>query len=135
MSRNNGCRLKGFVLVLENERPATVNKFYEGMHWSKRKAEADRVHARVQAACTEWKARMRKALPRFEHGARVIVTAYFQKRPLDCSNIAGKLYEDGLVRDGVLPSDDWRHVREFVTRSRLDRERPRVEIIVEPMGE
>jgi hypothetical protein len=131
-NRKNGYSLKGFVLILENERPISNNKFYEGMHWAERKAEADRVHARVQAACASWKAKMGRPLPRFEHGARVIITAYFEKRPLDSSNIAGKLYEDGLVRAGILPNDDWKHVTELCTRSRLDKERPRVEIIVEP---
>jgi hypothetical protein len=98
----NGCGLKGFVLILENERPISNNKFYEGMHWAERKAEADRVHARVQAACASWKAKMGRPLPRFEHGARVIITAYFEKRPLDSSNIAGKLYEDGACAGGHL---------------------------------
>jgi hypothetical protein len=131
-NRKNSCGLKGFVLILENERPISNNKFYEGMHWAERKAEADRVHARVQAACASWKAKMGRPLPRFEHGARVIITAYFEKSPLDSSNIAGKLYEDGLMRAGILPNDDWQHVTELCLRSRIDRERPRVEIIVEP---
>jgi hypothetical protein len=112
------------TIVLEGEKPISWNKMYSGLHWSDRKAEVDRVHLAVRAALDpDW--------PMFSGPVAIIVTAYFKNRriQLDCSNIAAKLYEDGLI--GWLIEDDGpKYVQSMTTISLVDRIRPRVEIEV-----
>ena len=66
---------------------------------------------------------------------RITVTAYYKTRPHDASNIPLKLYEDGLVAAGILTDDSPVFVDETVTRSRVDKQRPRVEIEIETIGD
>jgi hypothetical protein len=100
------------------------NKFYSGIHWSKRKKEADRVHLAVRSAIDpNW--------PMFKYRVEIEVRVYFRNLAvmLDWANIPAKLYEDGLI--GWLIKDD---SPEFVVGGRvyslLDRVNPRVEIDV-----
>lgn len=96
------------------------NKFYSGMHWSKRKAEADRVHLLVRSAIDpNW--------PMFEAPVEIRITAYFDSRPTDASNICGKIFEDGLV-GWLIKDDSPEYVKSFTTASRIDPDNPRVEI-------
>lgn len=119
--------MKSLVLVLEGERPVSWNTFYAGRHWSWRKREAERVHMLVRCACTRWQALMRRKLPKFSR-AKLTMIVYFKDHPLDASNICVKLYEDGLVRTGVLPSDKWDVVTSVTTMSKKDAQHPRVEL-------
>ena len=65
----------------------------------------------------------------FESPVDITVTVYFKHRPLDPCNIPAKLYIDGLL--GVwLEDDSPRYVSSVTTRSRVDRDNPRVEITV-----
>lgn len=115
-------------LVLDGERPPSWNQFYACGHWSIRKAAKDRVTLRVRAA-----------LPRavvdgvgfpVVGPVRITVAAYFARRPLDVDNVCTKLYVDAL-KNWVIVDDDPAYVVAVVPVVRVDRERPRVEIIVE----
>lgn len=112
------------LIVLEGARAPSWNQMYAGVHWSKRKKMADEAHWQVRAA-----------LPRdyelFLRPVDITVTSYFESRALDCDNIAAKLYIDGLIGH-VLRDDSPRYVSAVTTRSRVDRERPRVEIEITP---
>ena len=114
-------------IVLDGERPQSLNKIYSGVHWTKRKAEADRVHTLVRAA-------LPLVYKPFDVPVRIVVTAYFKNRPLDASNIFAKVYEDGLVGH-LLVDDSPQYVTEIATRSRVDRKNPRVEIEIIPDGD
>jgi hypothetical protein len=112
------------TLVLEGEQPMSWNKIYAGLHWSNRKTEARRVHMAVRTALDpDW--------PMFDGPVAITVTAYFKNRrlQLDASNIAAKMYEDGLI-GWLIEDDSPQYVRSMTTISLLDRERPRVEIEV-----
>jgi hypothetical protein len=112
------------ILILEGEKPISWNKMYSGLHWSNRKIEVDRVHMAVRGALDpDW--------PMFSGSVAITITAYFKNRrlQLDASNIAAKLYEDGLI--GWLIKDDGsKYVKSMKTVTLIDRERPRVEIEV-----
>ena len=111
-------------LVLEGERPCSWNKFYSGMHWRKRATEADRVHVIVRAAIDP------DTVQLFDAPAHITVTAYFKNRPLDPDNICAKLYVDGLTR-WLIVDDSPQYVASVTTISRVDKARPRVEIVCE----
>ncbi len=120
---------KSFLLILEDERPSSVNAYYSGRHWGWRMRETKRVFGVVQAACAQWKAKMRRPLPRFSN-VRIVAKGYFSHHPLDASNICIKPYEDALRRLGIIPDDDYTHVRSVTLESRVDKEHPRLEIHV-----
>jgi len=109
-------------IILNNERPMSWNKIYAGQHWSVRKEEADRVHLMIKAA-----------LGRLEYiinsPVKIVITAYFENRPLDPDNIASKFYIDGLK--GLIKDDRWCDVLSVTTISRKDPNKPRVEIEIE----
>lgn len=107
---------------------------YSGVHWSKRKAEADRVHQLVKYS----QATLQLAggasivvpvyrLEQFDLLVDIQVTAYFDKRPLDADNICSKLYIDAL-KGFVLINDTPKYLRSVTTRSVTDKENPRLEI-------
>jgi len=121
-------RLKNghYHLVLDGERPTSLNKFYTGMNMHARRRLAKRVHDLVLvAARTQLSKPVKPISP-----ALVLVTAYFDKRPYDPDNVAAKPYIDGLVHAGLLAGDSPKHIHEVRLRSRIDRERPRTEIEV-----
>jgi len=112
------------LIVLKGERPSfSWNQYYAGMHWTKRKKEADRVHEVVQAN-----------LPRpcmvYEVLVSVTVTVWFEKNPFDSDNIPAKLYVDGL-RGHLLVDDDRRYVKSVKTEAAVDKRNPRTEILIE----
>lgn len=110
------------TLMLEGEQPMSWNKMYAGLHWSDRKAEADRVHLAVRVAIDPNE-------PMFDKPVSITIRAYFKNRrlQLDASNIAAKLYEDGLI-GWLIKDDSPQYVRSMTTVSLLDRQNPRIEI-------
>lgn len=110
------------IIRLDGERPLSWNRFYAGMHWSERQAQIGVARILVLNALPV------EALM-FERPVDIIITAYFNSRPQDPDNICSKLYIDALV--GRLIEDDTpTHVASVTTRSRIDKEKPRVEIEV-----
>ena len=110
-------------IVLQDERPISWNEMYSGIHWTKRKEEADRVHQLVFYALKE------APLWRFYNEDRVDIhiTAYFKCRPQDPDNICSKMYIDGLIGNAIV--DDTREfVRKVTVQSEIDKDNPRVEI-------
>lgn len=117
-------------LILHGERPMSVNKIYAGTHWTQRRNEAQRVHDVVFYELRKlWQHRKIKT-PIFTEKVTIVVTAYFAHHPLDASNIPGKIYEDGL-KGYVIADDTLLHVDSMMTRSRMDKQNPRVEIEIE----
>lgn len=120
------------IIILEGERPMSWNTMYAGAHWSKRKAEADRVHELVWAYIKEtnyfgaWKEKVESGKA---GRVDIHITAYFKNRELDPDNICSKMYIDGLI--GNLIEDDTRErVRKVTVQSEIDCDNPRVEIEV-----
>ena len=87
----------------------SLNKWYAGTHWSKRRKMADEFHWVVAAMRKECDLKPR-LFP-----VRMTYKFYFQGRALDTSNCAAmvKLLEDGFVKAGVLPGDGPAYVREI----------------------
>lgn len=111
------------VVILDGERPPSWNKFYAGSHWRERKRDADRIHWLVIAALDGRPARIVKPV-------EIVITAYFKGRQFDPCNVPAKIYIDGLVQAGLLVNDTPRYVDSVTTRSRKDKDRPRVEIVI-----
>jgi len=109
-------------IVLPGERPQSWNLYYAGSHWSKRKSEADRVHKVVRAALTG------DETP-YEKPVDIWVYAYFDKKPLDSSNVCVKFYEDSL-KGWLIEDDSPRYVRGVHAMSLIDKKNPRVEIVI-----
>lgn len=65
----------------------------------------------------------------FKEPVDITVTVYFKSHPQDPDNICTKLYIDGLVGH-IIEDDSPRYVSSVMSRSRIDKERPRVEIEV-----
>ncbi len=113
------------TLILDGERPISWNQYYSGKHWSKRKAEADRVHMLVRSAIDP-------DCQIFNCPVDLEIRAYFKSKPQDASNICAKVYEDGLI-GWLLEDDSPEFVRSMTTVSLVDRKQPRVEIEIKPI--
>jgi Holliday junction resolvase RusA-like endonuclease len=116
------------TLTLPDERPISWNAFYAGAHWSKRKAEKDRVWLAVRASFPRavvdgvgWPASRR---------VRIEVTVYVKDKPMDADNVCTKLYVDAL-KGWAIPDDDGKWVETVIPRVRVDKANPRVEIRIE----
>jgi hypothetical protein len=115
-------------IVLPNERPMSWNDFYSNKHWSRRAAEAKRVHELLWYAIPYHQKKI------FTERVSIFMVAYFKDHPQDSSNICVKLYEDGLKN--ILIKDDSRQYVGFViTRSEVDLKHPRVELTIVPDSE
>lgn len=109
---------------MRDERPLSWNRFYAGMHWTKRSDEARRVKALVLAELLEAEHRA------FQGPVDITVTAFFKNRPQDPDNICSKVYIDALI-GRILLDDGHSHVNSVTTRSRIDKKKPRVEIEIQ----
>lgn len=88
----------------------SLNQWYSGGHWSKRKKVADEWHDAVWAVMREKKIKPITDFP-------ISVTyRFYMKRLLDPSNTitAPKLIEDGLVKAGIIPDDTARYIGRIV---------------------
>lgn len=107
-------------IVLEGERPYSWNKYWSGMHWSKRSAEKDRVKLLVRAE-------LDPSVQMFAQPVEVRVRAFFKGNAQDCSNICVKPYEDAII-GWLIEDDSPEYVTAVHVESRKDNKRPRVEI-------
>lgn len=112
-------------IIFKNERPVSLNMWYSGIHWSKRKQEADRIHALCKYT-------VKKNL--FKKPVDIIITGYFKNKPLDPDNITSKLWIDGL-KGRVIVDDTMQYVSSVITRSRIDKNEPRIEIDITEVEE
>lgn len=111
-------------LILLGERPMSWNKFYSGMHWSKRDAEVTRVHQLIRSSLTGSQLKMIN----WQYPVAITMTIYFKNRPQDASNICAKLYEDGLVLAKIIKDDNPACVISMTTISKVDKDNPRLEV-------
>ena len=114
-------------IVLQDERPISWNTFYAGVHWSKRKEEADRVHSLVWLELHGYFPETSEDVVMFDNRVDIHVTTYFKNRPQDPDNICVKPYIDGLIGD-VIVDDTREFVRKVTVQSEIDKDNPRVEI-------
>lgn len=118
--------MKKIRIILKGERPQSWNKHWSGQHWAKRKEEADRVHTLVRAEIDPDEARV------FEFPVRITVSCWFKSKAQDAGNICTKPYIDALI-GWYIHDDSQYYVPEVVTRSYIDKRRPRLEIEIEEL--
>jgi hypothetical protein len=101
----------------------TLNSFYAGMHWSKRKRIVDQWHTIVWVELLRQHGSDR---PSFNTPVTITVTGYGTRPPdPDGMAAAAKLVIDGLCIAGVLQDDTYLHVDEVRLRSRkADKKHP-----------
>lgn len=114
-----GIRTSPVTLTIFHRSPSW-NQIYASSNWTKRKEMVDKVHADVR-----WTLSHQGVDAEFFRGTvDVSVVAYFDKYPLDSSNIPSKIYEDALK--GYLFKDDSikyvRWVNTLSTRSKTGRD-------------
>ena len=115
-------------ITIEDYRPPSWNRFYSGMHWAKRKVLADEAHLLVLLS-------VRDQCPdadMFSECVDIEMVTYFKNRPQDTDNLTAKLLIDGLRHAGILSDDTPQQVASVTTRSRVDKEFPRVTIQITP---
>lgn len=117
-------------IVLEGERPVSWNHLYSGMHPMERTKLAHEKHGRMHRAIWAMQPRPKP----FTVPVTVTIVAYFDKRPLDADNITLKFYLDGM-KGSVIHDDSPKYVESVTCISRIDRKRPRIDILVEPVKE
>ena len=124
------------TITLDGERPISWNIFNARAHWSRRKEENDRVHKLVQYSVLNIAvhAQLSRKDLLFADAVDITISSYFKNRPLDPDNICAKLYIDAL-KGLVIQDDNPKFVRSVTTRSLVDKENPRVEIVVEEVRE
>ena len=107
-------------IVLDGERPFSWNKYWSGMHWSKRSAEKDRVKLLVRSE-------LEPSVQMFTDPVEIHVRAFFKGNVQDCSNVCIKPYEDALI-GWLIEDDSPAHVTAVRVESHKHNKRPRVEI-------
>ena len=100
-------------------------------HWGQRKHHVDRVYALVGdlVASEGWQ-------PPAMHRARVTYTVFFPRGGRhDPDNLSPKFLSDSLVAAGVVEDDDFEHMEPRVVSGGVDREAPRIEVLVEEVAD
>jgi len=111
-------------ITLKDHRAVSWNKIYAQGHWTTRKKLADEIHFRVKIAC--------KGVKRISKRVDILIVAMFKgKRALDSSNICLKLYEDGLVKAGVIDDDSPKYVRMVTSESVPEMKKDSVNIFID----
>lgn len=114
---------KPIKLVLENTRPYSWNMVAR-LHWTQYDQLMAQHHWLMRSVLTT-------TVDYFTEPVDIRVVSYFDKRPYDPSNVAVKLYEDGL-KNFVIVDDSPKYVRRVSSECHIDRQRPRVEIFIDP---
>lgn len=116
-------------LVIPGELP-TMNEIVEvsKQHWSKY-SKMKRVHTGFVA----WVAKSLPDLPPADY----IITWYCKDKRQDKDNImAGqKFIFDGLMAAKKLKNDGWKQVRNVEHRFEVDKQNPRVEVVIRAVGD
>ena len=79
-----------------------------------------------------WEAKAQK-IKKFTKPVYMRYTWYCKDTRTDKSNISAtgrKFIEDGLVLAGVLQGDGWKHIEGFSDEFKIDKDRPRVEVLL-----
>lgn len=115
-------------IVLVGENPASWNKYWAGVHWTKRKADRDRIHLLVREQIDPETAKM------FDVPVHIHINVWFKNKvvQLDAQNICNKPYIDAL-QGWYIEDDGPDHVPYFTSASFIDRRRPRLEIEIHPL--
>lgn len=116
------------AISLVDERPMSWNKMYSGIHWTKRKKEADRVHELIKTIVGDYY-NIKNQEAMFTGIVKIVINTYFKNRPLDSDNVCTKFYIDGL-KGILIKDDDIRYVSGVTSNVFIDKENPRVEIII-----
>ena len=122
-------RTEPLTIVLEGERPDSINQFYAGMNYYHRTRVVKRAKERLIAELLVME------VPRdpFRGPVSITMTAYFDRNQMDASNLMLKMYEDAL-KGWVLIDDTPKYVPMVTLISAVDKRRPRVEIEVVPLA-
>ena len=104
------------VITLKGLPKTSTNKFYSGMHWSKRQRLVKQFWAIVRSQTTE----------KFTKPCRVEYNFYFENNPLDVSNCGAMIK---LVEDILFPDDSNKVVKQItITSEKSITERLRIKI-------
>lgn len=109
-------------IVLQGEHPITNNKFFSGIHHTKRTARKNDAKWVLLAAIPP-DAEM------IEGKVHITITSFFDAHPIDADNVCVKYYIDGL-KGRIIPNDDIRYVMAVTSIVCIDKDNPRVEIEV-----
>lgn len=97
------------IITLHDERAPSWNKLYVQGHWSQRKRLVDEIKWKMRAAMD--------AEPTMHAGpVHITVTAVYKRSPVDCDNVAAKIFVDAL-KGLVIADDDIRYVESVTTVS------------------
>lgn len=108
------------------EIPPSLNKYYSGLHWTKRKAITDEWHLLFLAAFRKAKLPKPLAYPITLH----VVEFCKRLRDSDAAVMASKFCGDALVKYGYLPDDNPNYIRSVILQSRKGKEDKTVILIL-----
>lgn len=112
-------------IILNGEKPTSLNKFYAGMHHSQRTRLKNEQQLLVRS-------QIDPNMEPFNVPVKITFTIYYPtKRVRDIDNATVKMYIDGL-KPFVIVDDDWRYVKSVEKVYEYDKDNPRIEILVEP---
>jgi hypothetical protein len=109
-------------LVIPNVRPQSWNDY-----WSQKVTSARRAELAAEAKLHVRSIIDPQIVQMWPCPVKLIWTVYFDKQPLDASNICLKPFEDGLI-GWIIKDDSPEWVTEVTVRSRVDKEEPRIEL-------
>lgn len=126
-------------MVLEGERCTSWNEWTRAHHQA-----TAREKKRCGTLVRQWLQDHDPDCVPFDGPVRVTVTVYYESRPHDSCNIPAKFYTDGMLAKGASHKDGWRSwlwdddmawVVSTTTIPRIDKDNPRVEILLEEVEE
>jgi hypothetical protein len=94
------------IIILKDLPKISLNKWYAGMHWTKRKQIKDNYTQIVQSQCSE-------LLPK-DKTYQVEYNFTFKSRPLDASNCVAMVK---MVEDIIFENDSYKVVTELIITS------------------
>ena len=106
--------------------PPSLNAFYAGMHWGKRKEIMDEWHMLFLA---EFRNVIKQKV---NWPITVSATLYSKRVPRDCDNvvIAAKAACDALVMGGFIPDDSPEYVSAVILRSKKSENKKDITVIL-----
>lgn len=86
------------IVILKDLPKVSLNQFYAGIHWTKRKAHKDAYKLLIASQTKE----------KFTEPCKVLYQFTFKNNPLDCSNCIGMVK---MIEDRLFPNDSYKIVK------------------------
>ena len=118
------------TLQLPDNLKVSLNQYYAGMHWTKRK--------KLKDDYLIWFSQYKNKFQKFTSQVEIQFDFHFRKQPLDCDNCVAiaKMVTDCMIKADIIQDDSYKHIVKVAYTSKKTKDENYIDVeIKESIGE